>query len=61
MHKWLFEIGKFKVPMYGLMIAIGIIVCFAILRYGCKKKNIPSRLSLWYAQPAEKLLLAHSI
>lgn len=43
MHKWLFEIGKFRVPMYGLMIAIGIIVCFAILRYGCKKKNIPSK------------------
>lgn len=43
MHKWLIEVGKFKIPMYGLMIAIGIIICFLILRYGCKKKGIPSK------------------
>lgn len=47
MHKWLikFDDKLFGIiqgiPMYGLMIGIGIIICFLIVRYGCKKKGIP--------------------
>lgn len=45
MLRYLFEIFGFKVPMYGLCIAIGIVLCMVVLHTYCKKNNIDSKFA----------------
>ncbi|MDR0220818.1 MAG: prolipoprotein diacylglyceryl transferase, partial [Lachnospiraceae bacterium] len=47
MYNELFTIGPFTVYGYGLMIALGIIVCFGMADYRAKKLGLDADLIFW--------------